>query len=165
MGKKRIWILCGAVLLFVLGAVSGYCYGTHAMKASALAEAEQRAQLEFDGNAFCDQIGQALESHDLAWLTEHYAAEVPEERFSVYEALDLTYRGAVPGETRALDSTGLSRDYTLQFACPPPLPQTLRDSLPAYEVMEIEETGQLSILVHVEKGPDAPWSYVIQSFP
>ncbi len=59
----------------------------------------------------------------------------------------------------------MSRDHTLQFACSLPLPQTLRDSLHAYQVMEIEETGQLSILVHVEKGPDSPWSYIVQSFP
>lgn len=164
-GKKQVYFVVGAMLLFALGAVSGYFYGTYAMKASALAEAKQRAQLEMDGYAFCDQIGRALESHDLAWLMEHSAAEVPEARFSVYEALDLTYGGAVTGETRALDSTGLSRDYTLQFACPSPLPQALRDSLPAYEVMEIEETEQLFILVYVEKGPDSPWSYLVQSFP
>lgn len=163
--RKLLCFILGTVLIFSLGAFSGYFYGIHSMQVAANAAAEQRMQLEIKGDRFCDQIGYAVESHDLAWLTGHYAAEVSEEQFSIYDDLGLIYQGNIRGDTRAWDTTTLSRDYTLLFACSSPVPQTLRDSLPTYKVMEIEETEQFSIVVYVEKSAASSWSYVIQSLP
>ena len=164
MRKKRYFALA-TVFILLSGFLLGYFFGIHSMqKASDVAE-EQRVQLEIEANNFCDQIGYAIESHNSVWLAEHYMANISEARFAVYEDMKLSYLGSVRGDTRAWDATSLSRDYTLLFAYSSPIPQDVQEILPAYEIMKIEETERLSIVVHIAKSENSSWGYVIQSFP